>query len=78
MSYKICIIGDGITALILAKVFLDLNIEVNLISRNINKKRFTSNRTLAISKSNFNFLEKQKILKYEKKHTWRINGIKLK
>ena len=77
MSYKICIIGDGITALILTKVFLDLNVEISLINRNVNKKRFTSNRTVAISKSNFNFLKNQKILKYEKKNTWRINEIKL-
>ena len=27
MSYKICIIGDGLTALILTKVFLDINIQ---------------------------------------------------
>ncbi len=35
MSEKICIIGDGITALMLTKVLLDLNIEIDLINKNI-------------------------------------------
>ena len=34
MSEKICIIGDGITALMLTKVLLDLNIEIDLINKN--------------------------------------------
>ena len=35
MFEKNCIIWDGITALTLTKVLLDLNIEIDLINKNI-------------------------------------------
>ena len=56
MSEKICIIGDGITALMLTKVLLDLNIEIDLINQNIFNKKKLATRILAISNNNFMFL----------------------
>ena len=49
MSEKICIIGDGITALMLTKVLLDLNIEIDLINKNI------FNKTPSVAKKRINF-----------------------
>lgn len=77
MSYKICIIGDGLTALILTKVFLDLNIQVDLLNEKINKTKLNGNRTVAISKSNFEFLKNKKVLTNNPNYAWKINEIKL-
>ena len=77
MSYKICIIGDGLTALIVTKVFLDLNIEVDLLNENISKTKVNSNRTVAISRSNFEFLQNKKILSNKINYVWEIDEIKL-
>ena len=75
MSEKICIIGDGITALMLTKVLLDLNIKIDLVNQNIfNKKKFTT-RTFAISNNNFMFLKKESILSEKIDLSWKINKI---
>ena len=59
MSEKICIIGDGITALILAKVLLDLNIEIDLVNQNtFNKKKLKFNRSCSNKFSSFKKLVK--------------------
>ena len=75
MSEKICIIGDGITALILAKVLLDLNIEIDLVNQNTFNKKKLKTRTLAISNSNFFFLKEQNILSEKIDSLWKINKI---
>jgi len=77
MSEKICIIGDGITALILAKVLLDLNIEIDLVNQNTFNKKKLKTRTLAISNSNFFFLKEQNILSEKIDSLWKINKINI-
>ena len=53
---KICIIGGGLTGLTTAIVLSKLNIKIDLISANSNSTHIKSNRTTAISQSNYNFL----------------------
>ena len=77
MSEKICIIGDGITALMLTKVLLDLNIEIDLINQNIFNKKKLATRILAISNNNFMFLKKQAILSNKINRLWKINKINI-
>ena len=57
MKERICIAGDGLTGLTAALVLGTLNIKVNLVGPNFNKK-FKDNRTTAISSSNYEFLLK--------------------
>ena len=54
---KICIIGGGLTGLVTAISLSKLNIKVDLISDDINTNK-KSSRTLAISQSNFDFLNR--------------------
>ena len=77
MSYKICVIGDGITALILSKVFLNLNIETYLLNNNISKRVKNAHRTVGISESNFQYLENHKIIDKKNNKPWKINEIKI-
>ena len=77
MLGKICIIGDGITALMLTKVLLDLNIESDLINKNIFNKTPPVARTLAISNNNFLFLKKESILSEKMDSLWKINKINI-
>ena len=72
---NVCIIGEGLTALSLAKSLINKKINVHYYykSRNIN---FSSNRTSGISKSNFEFF-KDKIFQISKNNYWKINRIKI-
>jgi 2-octaprenyl-6-methoxyphenol hydroxylase len=72
---NVCIIGEGLTALSLAKSLINKKINVHYYhkSRNIN---FSSNRTIGISKSNFEFF-KEKIFQISKNNYWKINGIEI-
>ena len=54
---RVCIIGSGLTALALAKALVNQNIFVDLISSNKNNK-INNSRTIGISKSNFNYFNK--------------------
>ena len=54
---KICIIGGGLTGLVTALALSRLNVDIDLITENINKN-FQSNRTVAISQNNKDFLNK--------------------
>ena len=73
---KICIIGGGLTGLITAATLSRLNLKVDLITGNINKN-FKSNRTLAISQSNYDFLKKINIFNFSKKDFWPCSHMKL-
>ena len=77
MSEKICIIEDGITALMLTKILLDLNIEIDLINKNIFNNSPPIARTLAISNNNFLFLKKESILSEKMDSLWKINKINI-
>jgi len=59
---KICIIGGGLTGLLTAITLSKLNVKIDLI---VNKKNanLKSNRTIAISQNNYDFLKKQNISK---------------
>tara|TARA_B100001939_G_scaffold336608_1_gene339892 strand:- start:281 stop:1351 length:1071 start_codon:yes stop_codon:yes gene_type:complete len=70
---KVCILGDGLTSLALAKAFVNKGIVVDILSNNINKNKKDKIRTIGISKSNIEFLNKN-ILNIEKL-LWDINKI---
>ena len=77
MYKKICIIGEGLTALMLAKVLLDLNLKIDLVNQNIFSKKKNQTRTVAISSNNFSFLKKQEIISAKKNSSWKINKINI-
>ena len=72
---KVCIIGEGLTALSLAKILINKKINVYYYHKSSNNN-FFSNRTIGISKSNFDFF-KEKIFQISKSNYWKINKIKI-
>ena len=56
-NMRVCILGSGLTALTLAKALVNQNIFVDLISSNKNHK-INHSRTIGISKSNFNYFNR--------------------
>ena len=66
---RVCILGSGLTALTLAKALVNQNIFVDLVSLNENDNinRF---RTIGISKSNFNYFNRN-IINIEK-ISWKL------
>ena len=72
---KICIIGGGLAGLVTAICLSKLNCEIDLIVGKT-KKNLNSNKTLAISESNLNFLKKMGITEV-KKYLWSCEEIKL-
>ena len=73
---KICIIGGGLTGLITATALSKLNLKIDLITGDINQG-IKSNKTVAISQNNFDFLKKLKIFKFSKKEFWPCSKMKL-
>ena len=61
---NICLIGDGLISLTLAKTLVNNNIKVFMYYKN-NKKISYNNRTIGIPSSNFNFYQKE-VLKIRK------------
>ena len=57
---NVCLIGNGISTLILANVLANRNIKVSIYEEAYPKKKLIT-RTLGISKNNFNYLIKEKI-----------------
>ena len=66
---KICIIGGSLTGLITAISLSKLNCEIDLVIGK-NKKKKQSNKTIAISENNFNFIKKLNIASFSKKEFW--------
>ena len=54
---KVCIIGDGLTSLTLAKTLVNQNIYVDVLSLKKHQK-FSQSRTIGISKNNIDFFNK--------------------
>ena len=54
---NVCLIGNGISTLILANVLANRNIKVSIYQEDQRKKKLIT-RTLGISKNNFNYLIK--------------------
>jgi len=72
---NVCIVGDGITCLSLAKNLINKKINVHIYhKKKINN--LLSNRTIGMSKKNFDFFEKE-ILKFSKKDIWEIKKIEI-
>ena len=72
---NVCIIGEGLTALSLAKNLINKKINVHYYHKNRNGN-FLSNRTIGISKSNFEFF-KEKIFQISNNNYWKINKIEI-
>jgi 2-octaprenyl-6-methoxyphenol hydroxylase len=72
---NVCIIGEGLTALSLAKSLINKKINVHYYHKN-KKDNFPSNRTIGISKSNFKFF-KEKIFQISKNNYWKIDKIEI-
>ena len=73
---KICIIGGSLTGLVTAISLSKLNCEIDLFTNNLNEN-VKSNRTIAVSENNFDFLNKLQISKFFKKKIWPCSIMKL-
>ena len=73
---KICIIGGNLTGLVTAIALSKLNCQIDLITGNANLNH-KSNRTIAISEDNFDFLNKLNIKKSLKNEMWPCSIMKL-
>ncbi len=71
---KVCIIGDGLVSLTLAKMLIQKDILVEILSEKENSK-YDKSRTLGISKSNIDFFNKE-ILNINN-ILWNIRNIKV-
>ena len=72
---NVCIIGDGLTSLSFAKYLVDRKIDVQVF-HHVKKNNPISNRTIGISKNNFEFFVKE-ILNIQKKDFWEIKHIEI-
>ena len=73
---KVCIIGGGLTGLITAATLAKLDIEIDLITGNINQN-IKTNRTTAISQDNYNNLRKLKLFNSIEKDFWPCSKMRL-
>jgi len=73
---KICIIGGSLTGLTTAISLSKLNCDIDLITGNF-QSSFNSNRTIAISESNLNFLKKLNIIQLTDKEFWPCSKMEL-
>jgi len=71
---NVCLIGNGISTLILAILLANRNIKVSIFEEHQSKKKLIT-RTIGISKNNCDYLKKEKI-NIEKK-SWPVNEIKI-
>ena len=71
---NVCILGNGLTSLTLAKSLVNKGIYVDIISNN-KKDKTNSDRTIGISKINLDFFNKE-ILDINK-ISWNINKIEI-
>ena len=73
---KICIIGGSLTGLVTAISLSKLNCEIDLIIPNINQNQ-KSNKTIAISQNNYDFLNKLNLFKSIEEELWPCSEMKL-
>ena len=73
---KICIIGGNLTGLVTTIALSKLNCQIDLITGNVNQN-YQSNRTIAVSENNFDFLNKLNIKKSLIKEVWPCSIMKL-
>ena len=72
---NICIIGDGLTGLSLAKNLINKKINVHFYHKN-KIENLLSSRTIGISKNNLEFFKKE-ILYISKNFLWEIKKIEI-
>ena len=72
---NVCIIGDGLTSLSLAKNLINKKINVHIYYKKM-ANNFPSNRTIGVSKDNLEFFEKN-IIELNKKSKWQIKNIEI-
>ena len=72
---NICLIGDGLSSLALAKNLINKNINVYVYYRKFKKSAFQL-RTIGISKNNFDFFNKE-IIKFRKDIFWKVKEIEI-
>ena len=72
---NICIIGDGLTSLSLAKNLINKKINVHFYHKN-KIKNLSSTRTIGVSKNNIEFFKKE-ILNIPKNFLWEIKKIEI-
>mgnify|MGYP001323632623 CR=1 FL=1 len=72
---NICLIGDGLISLTLAKALINNKVNVYMYCKSY-KKQPNYNRTIGISKTNLDFFQKE-IIKIKKKFLWEINKIEI-
>ncbi len=72
---NICLIGDSLTSLTLAKTLVCNKIKVTMLFKHF-KKKLNRNRTISISSENLDFLEKN-VIKIKKGLLWDINNIEI-
>ena len=72
---NVCIIGDGLTSLSLAKNLINKKINVHIYHKK-KIKNLISSRTIGISKNNLEFFKKG-IYEIPKKNYWKINKIEI-
>ena len=70
---NVCLIGDGLISLTLAKTLINKKFKVFMYYEN-NRKIPNDNRTIGISSNNLDFIQ-NKILKINKSLIWEINKI---
>ena len=73
---KICIVGGGLTGLITAIALSKLNLKIDLVTNSTNRN-IKTNRTIAISQQNYNFLKELNFSNFSKKDFWPCSGMKL-
>ena len=73
---KICIIGGGLTGLVTAISLSKLNCSIDLITGNA-MQNLKSNKTIAVSENNFDFLNKLNISESLKREVWTCSIMKL-
>ena len=71
---RVCILGDGLSGLTLAKALVNQNIYVEVVSQKKDQK-FNQSRTLGISKNNIDFFNKD-IINIEK-FIWKLKKIEI-
>ena len=72
---NVCLIGDGLISLTLAKTLVNNKIKVFMYSHN-NRKIRLSNRTIGITSNNLDFFQKE-VKKLKKSIYWKIYQIEI-
>ena len=72
---NICLIGDGLVSLTLAKTLVNNKIKVSMYYSGA-KKTQSQNRTISISANNWDYLQNE-VIKLNKKLAWEINDIEI-